>query len=344
MERTAPASGASSRSASPEWARAFRPPWSATGGIAAAVDRALAFRIDPRETLVVSGFWRSGTTWLQETLRDVLRAKTLFEPLCPLAPGMRRVHRASGMGRESFESLRLFMPYCGTPTLEGPLRDVFRGFLRAEVGGSWVRRFRTGLTECLRPRVVVKLVTAPLCLRAAQETFGMPAVHVTRDPRAIVASIRKTRWTWLFDHLSLAGQLLAEGDGRTVAFDRFRDEILEYDRAGTVERVVAYWALTETVLLESYAGYGGRVVFASYESLAREREPAFSAMLAGVGLRPADPGFRIQDRDSATTSEAQRGATVGERVGGWRSVLSVAEVETIERITRRFGLGERLVG
>ncbi len=343
MGPTTTAADAPSETVSPEWARAFRPPWSARGSLAAAVDRGLAFRVDPRETLVVSGFWRSGTTWLQETLRDVLRAKTLFEPLCPLAPGLRRVHRANGVGDESFEFLRLYMPYCGTRTLEGPLREVFQGFLRAEVGGAWVRRFRAGLTESLRPRVVVKLVTAPLCLRAAQNTFGMPAVHVTRDPRAIVASIRKTRWTWLFDHLSLAGQLLAEGDGRAEVFGRWSEEILEYDRAGAVERVVAYWALTETVLLESYAGFGGRVVFTSYERLVRERERAYSAMLDSLGLRPADPGFRIQDRDSATTSEAQRGATVGERVGGWRSVLTVAEVEAIERITRRFGLGERLV-
>ncbi len=36
--------------------------------------------VDPSEAVVVTGFWRSGTTWLQQTLARLHNAKTVFEP------------------------------------------------------------------------------------------------------------------------------------------------------------------------------------------------------------------------------------------------------------------------
>jgi hypothetical protein len=40
-----------------------------------------------RPVVFVSGFWRSGTTWMQELLAKSLHAKTVFEPLLP-TPGI----------------------------------------------------------------------------------------------------------------------------------------------------------------------------------------------------------------------------------------------------------------
>jgi hypothetical protein len=241
------------------------------------------------------------------------------------------------------EYLRLFMPYCRAQSLDGhPLHDVFRKSLRSESWGSWLRRFRKGLSESLRPRIVVKFVRAQLCLRAAQNTFGMPVLHVYRDPRAIIASIRKTRWHWLFDHLTLQGQLLDPQDGRAEYFGRWRDEILEYDRQEPVARVAAYWALTEKFLEDSYADRPRRFVCIAYEDLVHGRERAFSETLERLELSPWRSDFHVSQRDSTTTSQKQRGASVAERVAGWRRVLSSAEVEQIETIVRRFGFGARL--
>jgi hypothetical protein len=38
-----------------------------------------------KNTLLINGFWRSGTTWLQQTLVQALNAKSLFEPFSPAA-------------------------------------------------------------------------------------------------------------------------------------------------------------------------------------------------------------------------------------------------------------------
>lgn len=322
------------------WARA---PRSRRGDLAYYIDRASAFRYDPSQTLVVSGFWRSGTTWLEEALREVLHAKTLFEPLCELAREARPVHVHAGVAGKSMEFLRLFMPYCAGAGLDDhPLHDVFRKALRSESWGSWLRRFRKDLSESLRPRIVVKFVRAQLCLRAAQGSFAMPVLHVYRDPRAIIASIRNTRWHWLFDHLSLKGQLLDPPDGRAAYFGRWRDEILDYDRQDPVARVAAYWALTEKFVEDAYRDRPRRFVCMGYEELVQGRESAFAETLRRLELTPWRSEFQVSRRDSTTTSQRQRGASVSERVAGWRKVLTDAETERIESIVRGFGFGARL--
>jgi len=37
-------------------------------------------KIDISKCIVVNGFWRSGTTWLQDTLSAAINAKAVFEP------------------------------------------------------------------------------------------------------------------------------------------------------------------------------------------------------------------------------------------------------------------------
>lgn len=322
----------------------LRVPQSRKGDLAYLIDRALAFRFDPSNTLVISGFWRSGTTWLEESLREILYAKTLFEPIDPLLHDTQVLHTHDQVAGKTLEFLRLYMPYSRDRILPNhqPLAEVFRKALRAEIRGAWARRFRQGLAESFRPRLVVKFVNAQLCLRAAQNTFAMPVLHVYRDPRAVVASIKKTRWHQLFDHLSLREQLLEVSDGRIEYFKQWRDEILDYDRYNAITRIAAYWALTEKFLQESYADPQSRFVCISYEKLAQQREKVFTAILEKLNLRPWRENFYVAEKDSTTTSKKQKGASVQERVAGWKNYLSSIDVAVIESVAQHFGFEERL--
>lgn len=309
------------------------------------VDRLISFRINPSDTLMVSGFPRSGTTWLQQSLAELLQAKTIFEPLDPAVPDMRAIYMSDRLSPEDVDFLRLYMPYCGASTLNGhPLETVFFNGLRGTIRGRWVRRYRrNGVAEAFRPRVVLKDVKAHLCLRAAQNTFSMPVIHIYRDPRAIAASIKMTKWSWIFDHLSLREQLLEPQDGRAAFFGHWHADICEYDKEDKLAKIIAYWALAEKFLEHCYADQRGRIVFLSYEELCQKREQILLEALNKLGVRHASRmNSRALDVNSSTTVKQRRGASVEERIAGWKEVLSVSEVSRIESIVQNFGFERRM--
>lgn len=309
------------------------------------IDHALSSLIHPCDTLVVSGFWRSGTTWLQQSLAELIKAKTVYEPFHFMVPATKEIYSHNQLSTKDAPFLELYLPYCGNTTLNDyVLHSFFDKALRADIPGSVVRLVRNNVTESFCLRVILKLVRGHLCLRAAQNTFLMPAIHIYRDPRAIVASIKMTDWGWLFEHLSLQEQLLEPKDGRVDFFSNWYDEILQYDKKDKIVRITAYWALTEKFMQHCYADGQARFSFVSYEELALKKEKILLKILNQLRVNHVpDENLRVLDKDSNSTSDQRRGISVDERIFGWKKKLSSSEVDVIESIVYHFGFDDRLV-
>lgn len=310
------------------------------------IDQQVAAQINPRDSLFMCGFWRSGTTWLQESLTKMLEAKLVFEPLFAEVPEVKAIYAQDQYLAEKKKGyLWQYMPFCGAVTLAGhPLHRVFELALRSALSGRWVRLYRRRLDESFRTRVVLKCVRAQLCVRAVQNTFAMPVVHIYRDPRAVMASAKTTHWGSMFKHLSLEKQLLQPEDGRADFFGQWREDIKHYDECDMVTRLTAYWALTEKFVQHSFADNNARIVWVSYEDLCRRREQVVLEMLPRLNLRPVGAhDFQVFDDDSSSSSKHRRGLSVDERISGWKKVLSSSEVAAIEAIAKQFGFEERLV-
>lgn len=305
------------------------------------LDSRNAAGIDPGSTLVVSGFWRSGTTWLQESLSALLGAKTIFEPFHYRVPLARELFRYYGLCKKPAPVRELFMPCCCEPNLAAQpfLQRYFDAALRGSLTGEIVRVLRTGVDESQCTRVVTKFTRGHLSLAAAHASFGMPLVHVRRDPRSVIASARMTSWSWLFDHLDLPEQLLQVKDGRRRLFAPHAAALREYN-TDTVSRMAAYWAMTENVMHQAFGlQQKERAVIVCYEALSLGGAAALLELLEQLGFESVDEaGLHTVGRDSFSTSVGRQGMTAEQRVRGWQRVLSMQEAQRIVDVVCELGM------
>lgn len=290
-----------------------RRPWAMAAGLAAAglVDAGLGLSGLAGPVVVVSGFWRSGTTWLQECLAESLGAKTIFEPLSPQEPRRRAALARHFPGDE--DALQAFIP--------GPWPDgaaEWRGFTaacRGLHGGAFLLSCRCGVAESARTAVVVKDVRLHRILAPVHRRLGVPVVHLRRHPCAVAASLVAADWHWSFARVRLA-RLVPEAP-----------ELAPHD-TDALSRIAAYWAHVERQAAQALAGTAwGRVV--AYEDLAADPGGVVAGLCAWLG-RPqrAVPDFSRPAASIHPDAFAARTAAPEP----WRATLSGAEAGRIEGI------------
>lgn len=276
-----------------------------------------------RPVVLVSGFWRSGTTWLQECLADSLGAKTVFEPLSPMEPRRRAATEVLFPGDE--DALQAFIP----PSC--PTDRAFWAYLDAACTGAHGSRFllscRRAVRESFHAAIVVKDVRLQFNLDAFHRRFGVPVVHLRRHPCAVVASLREADWHWSFDRVRLAGP--ADGSRPDPARRSPPEQAFDTD---ALSRIAATWARSERhVALTLRDRPWGRLL--TYEHLVAEPAGMLAALCRDLGLvqvRTAAFG-----QPSATIHPDEFAAPGRMAHDRWRDLLSGPEIARIQAIVDR---------
>ncbi|PNS07323.1 sulfotransferase domain-containing protein [Solilutibacter silvestris] len=297
--------------------------------LARLIDSALAHHIDPKDCLLITGFWRSGTTWLQQFSARALNAKTVFEPISPDQTD------AHGTG---LKDVSLFhMPFASANFSNNHrLGTYLSKAVRSSVADRWTRHLRKNITESFQQRTVLKDVRASLCAHAIVDIMDIRAIHLRRDPRSVLASILRGHWGKWLEPLSLKAQLLEIDDGRSEYFERWRSEIEFYDKKCLLKRVTAYWAMTELFLEYSFSTKRNKIVLERYESLVRNPTSGIPAILRRLGYPVLDDASGLSYLTSATAVPGRWNASLDDLTNGWRRELSVAQSSDIESVIRSF--------
>ena len=275
-----------------------------------------------RPRLLVSGFWRSGTTWLQESLAEALGGKTVFEPLSPMEP-RRRAAMTHRYPEDTEDLLQATVP--GPQTPGGPFwADLDRACTGAHPT-TYLLSCRRTVAESLRRTIVVKDVRLQANLAAFHLRYGTPIVHVRRHPCAVVASLVAADWHWSFARAPLASLLprlsTALGDDERAAALRYDTDVLC--------RIAAFWAVTERIATAALGGQPWAMVL-PYERFAAEPDVVMARICQTLALARR----RSVDLSAPSASVdpeifAAYGAPPRER---WRTLLSPSEIDRIESV------------
>lgn len=308
------------------------------------IDHAYSGSIKTSQSIFVSGFWRSGTTWLQQLLTSPLKAKSVFEPFYPEVLRNHNISVYRHLPNQSPCFLHTYMPFYEHDLSTDPEMKIFlKKIVTSNIKSAWLRRGRKKISESFRRRTIVKMVRGQLCLNAIHKNFHCAVVHIYRDPRSILASVKRGNWwkNWL-DSLSLREQLLEQPDGRDSFFGGWKEDILRYDKQSPEERVVAYWALTERYVLHSRKQYGTPVIFVRYEDLyPRGKQAIFNIM--GQTRLPYDKKREIDlKRPSSTSRHKRELLTFEQRKNSWKKELKPQTCRSVESMAVHFGLEDRL--
>jgi hypothetical protein len=272
----------------------------------------------------VSGFWRSGTTWMQKLLADSLGAKTVFEPLCPQNPIWRAHLLAAGVLDETLQEA--FIP--GRTGADGRMWPYLDAAFRAIATSPVSMKCRGRLQESFRSAIVVKDVRLQLHLAAIHQRYGIGIVHLRRHPCAVVSSLMTVRWKWNFDRVSMASLVAPFADELRVEGLAGENWARQFD-ADTVSRIAAYWAITER-LTDRIVRHQPWATVLAYEDAVLEPERTVDDLCRLIGRRRtsvANPHL-----DSATTYGSSRRTPGRHRLHAWRNRMSASDIDRVYRV------------
>jgi hypothetical protein len=275
-----------------------------------------------RNSILVTGMPRSGTTWLARLLATADGvALTGREPMNPRG-------RQYGLAGTLPGWVRLQEP---TAKQRRALRLSHRGLTPLVYSRYGRRQWAAPLP---RTRIVVKDPFAMLSMPAVARATGTTPVLVYRHPAAALASYRLMGWTPDLEELQpLVRAHRAEGhpDGLSPPDLPRPGEVSEPEAMGR------FWAALYTMALSDAASIPGLLVV-SHEEVARGGRPTARALFDLLDLRwsaatTADLTAREPAADAAGTGlhRLDRDPSIVAR--SWRSAVSDVELATIEAVT-----------
>lgn len=296
-------------------------------------DKATSTLINFSESIVIGGFWRSGTTVLLKLIGDASKGKTVFEPLHPNSPNYADLY-------PNFDknTLKIYHPLPDENIFNQKKGTVFlKDCLTGNMSASWTRRERQSLWESLRTRTVVKTVRGSLLLPLLEETFGIWPIYILRDPRAVVASVTRKNWGQFLENFSLKKYFLELPSCRENLFSKYKEMINEYENRSLESRISLMYA----ILISTWRDISStNTQFVSYENLIVNPQKTLDPVIDHLNLKSSTSLSSILSQETSTTSYWRQGSSKNERLFGWKDELSKDTIEEIEAVFQKINLEE----
>jgi hypothetical protein len=270
---------------------------------------------DYRNTVLVAGVGRSGTTWLCNLINYDSSYRLIFEPLHP-EHGLRLP--------DSTPLWRYERPDANHPLLARDLNLLFTG----QFENAFASQYTDNPTAS---RTLFKELRLSLLLPYIYRQFpGLPIVLIVRHPGAVVSSQLKLNWTrseFILERMTSQPDLLNDHtEPFAVAIARARD---------TFERWMFVWCITQYVNLRMLRP--GQVHWVFYESLVSDPLGEMRRLFAVLG-RPFDEAALLPKIATPSQTTWNDNAAVIQQPHRWQNALTPEQIEIMHEILALFNL------
>ncbi|HID25553.1 MAG TPA: sulfotransferase [Thermoplasmata archaeon] len=294
-------------------------------------------KIDVRDSILVAGSPRSGTTWLMEILKNIPGYTYLFEPL---HAGWFPDSRKAG-----FRSRTYLSPEMNWPEGEDYLRRVFTGDV-VSLLPPYEFKPRDIMNRLLNNKLVVKSVRLNRLLPWFVKRFQLRSiVFIIRHPCAVVVSQLKTGFCGYQTVYPPYADTFPTVD--VVLDEASKIESVDHSLLSRLKKIktreevlAAVWCLDNYIPLSLPKPYPWVTVF--YERLTRDGEAEVARIFRGIGEKEIPESIsKVLRKPSILTLRDERRVVRNkeDQLSKWRKVLSKKEIERILRIVSDFGLG-----
>ena len=272
---------------------------------------------DSRNSILVAGTARSGTTWVGDLIATQVNARILFEPF---HPGKVKEYRPF----ETYQYLRPDEEHAG---LQRYAEKLFSGTIR----NSWIDREVSQLRPAYR---IIKAVRANMILKWLDVRFPqVPKLLVLRHPCATFLSWQRLGW-------DPAGDLNLLLVNQTALIRDYISQKLDTVRAYTTaeEQFAAFWCIQNLVPIRQFQAGTLPVVF--YENLCTAPADEIPRLFEMIRLPFRSDVFQALEKPSTTAKKYSAVLTGGDKISGWQDQLPEGQADRILNVVAYFGLDD----
>lgn len=305
------------------------------------IDNQTRWVIKPKNTIVINGFWRSGTTWILQIFSEIFNGKSIFEPLHWKVKEYKYILDNIGtLPSNEIGYYKMYYPSYDNIENYPILKRYLKKIIYSNIKENWIRRGRNKDFK-LSQTPIIKFVRGHLILSYFYNNYNATLFHVIRDPRAIYASLKRNNWGQFLSEISLASLLLEPIDERRIFYNRYNELIRKFDKEEDVTtKIIAYWALTELYIEEIKNLYNIYII--NYENLVNNGYKHLTEILPNNLYININTTNNILEKNSATTQSNRLITSPFSRINSWKYELTKSEIKDINRIVDLFGLQNRL--